>query len=288
VNTVVTEGHGASGADPLFDRPVFIVSPPRSGSTLLFETLAGAPGLFTTGGENHAAIETIPGLQLRHRDFDSNRLQAADATPEVVRELRARFLDKSRDRDGRAPAGRFRLLEKTPKNALRIPFLMAAFPEARFVYLYRDPRQVIASMIDAWLSGHFRTYLQLPGWPHPHWSLLLTPGWRALADKPLPEIVAGQWQAAMQVMLDDLEALPATRRCSVRYDRFVADPPAAMERLRAQLDYSWDRPLSAQLPASRYTLTAPDANKWRRHAPVIEPLLPALRGTIERAEALAG
>ena len=29
------------GGDALFDRPIFIVSPPRSGSTLLFETLRG-------------------------------------------------------------------------------------------------------------------------------------------------------------------------------------------------------------------------------------------------------
>src|SRR5690606_18136842 len=30
-----------------FERPVFIVSPPRSGSTLLFETLVKAPGVFS-------------------------------------------------------------------------------------------------------------------------------------------------------------------------------------------------------------------------------------------------
>jgi hypothetical protein len=33
-----------------FDRPVFVVCPPRSGSTLLFETLAQAPDLYTVGG----------------------------------------------------------------------------------------------------------------------------------------------------------------------------------------------------------------------------------------------
>src|SRR5690606_36855978 len=44
-----------TGADAAtgFDRPVFIVSPPRSGSTLLFETLAAAPGVFTIGDESH-------------------------------------------------------------------------------------------------------------------------------------------------------------------------------------------------------------------------------------------
>jgi hypothetical protein len=286
---VSSEGDaGAQAHDALFDRPVFIISPPRSGSTLLFETLARAPGVYTIGGESHALIESIPGLQLRFRDFESNRLSAADATPDVAAELRARFHARAVDRDGQRPAGRFRLLEKTPKNALRIPFLRHVFPEARFLYLYRDPREVLASMIDAWLSGQFRTYLQLPGWPHPYWSLLLTPGWRSLASEPLPAIVAGQWKSAMEVMLDDLEALPEGRRATARYDRFVADPGSETRRLCAALDFAWDRPLPAQLPASRHTLTAPRADKWKRHAAVIEPLLPALQATMQRADALAG
>ena len=274
--------------DDVFDRPVFIVSPPRSGSTLLFETLARAPGVYTIGSESHALIESVPGLQLRLRDFASNRLLAVDATPDVTTELRERFRARAHDRDGRAPTGRFRLLEKTPKNALRIPFLAQVFPEAHFIYLHRDPRQVLASMIDAWLSGRFRTYLELPGWPHPHWSLLLTPGWRALAGKPLPTIVAAQWDATMQALLDDLQALPAPRRSSARYSDLVADPPAEIARVCTQLDYAWDMPLSAQLPPSRHTLTAPDPNKWTRHAAAIEPLIPALQRTIDRAEALAG
>jgi len=274
-------------ADTEYDRPVFIISPPRSGSTLLFETLARAPDVYTIGGESHALIESIPALHLRHRDFRSNRLLAADATAEVATELRARFRNRSRNRDGHPPPVRFRLLEKTPKNALRIPFLLQAFPEARFVYLHREPREVLASMIDAWMSGHFRTYLQLPGWPHPYWSLLLTPGWQALAGKPLPEIVAGQWDSAMRVMLDDLEALPGERVSTIRFDRLVANPDEAIRRLCERLDIRWDVDLSGQLPPSRHTLTAPDPGKWTRHAAAIEPLLPGLQESIARAAAMA-
>lgn len=276
-----------SVVDAEYDRPVFIISPPRSGSTLLFETLARAPCLYTIGGESHALIESIPGLPLRHRNFSSNRLLAADATPAVVAELRARFRNRALDRNGHPPPARFRLLEKTPKNALRIPFLLQAFPDARFIYLHRDAREVLASMIDAWMSGHFRTYLQLPGWPHPYWSLLLTPGWQALARKPLPEIVAGQWDSAMRVMLDDLEALPRERVSAIRFDRFIAGPGDAIRRLCERLDIQWDVALSGQLPASRHTLTAPGPDKWTRHAAAIEPLLPALHDSIARAEAMA-
>src|SRR3546814_3146453 len=110
-------------ADAAFDRPVFIVSPPRSGSTLLFETLATAPGVFTIGDESHGLIEGIPALDPARRDFDSDRLLARDADDEVVAQLRQRFLAQLRDRERRppVPATRVRMLEKTPKNALRIP-----------------------------------------------------------------------------------------------------------------------------------------------------------------------
>ena len=181
--------HEASGARPggrgrnvsadapaRIERPVFVVSPPRSGSSLLFETLARAPGVFTIGGESHRVIEQVPSLHPSARGWESNRLTADDASPEVVAALRRAFVAELRDRAGaQPPATAVRLLEKTPKNALRVPFLAAAFPDATFVSLYRDPRETLSSMLDAWRSRQFVTYPDLPGWTGPPWSLLLTP-----------------------------------------------------------------------------------------------------------------
>src|SRR5690606_8864004 len=65
-------------------QPVIVVSSPRSGSSLLFETLARAPQLYTVGGESHQIIEAVKGLGPADRGWTSNRLTAEDATPEVV------------------------------------------------------------------------------------------------------------------------------------------------------------------------------------------------------------
>lgn len=282
-------GASPSRAAPALERPVFIVSPPRSGSTLLFETLAGAPQVYTIGDESHQLIEGVNGLAPAQRNYHSNQLGRDDATLAIVQELQGRFRSALRDREGSAPDGAtaVRMLEKTPKNALRIPFLKAVFPDAKFIYLHRDPRQVWGSMIDGWMSGRFRMYT-LPGWQGPTWSFLLTPGWQALSGQPLGEIVARQWETATRIMLDDLQALPAEDWSAVDYGRFLADPQREARRLSAWAGWSWDRELGTQLPLSRYTLSQPDPDKWRRHAAEIEPRLVQWRATIERAARAAG
>ena len=276
-----TAGRPAPGAataparpsrDPVLDRPIFIVSPPRSGSSLLFETLAKAPGLATVGGESHVLMESIPAISPAPRGWESNRLTAADAVASTVAPLRDRFRAALRDRAGAAPAADpVRMLEKTPKNALRIPFLAAAFPEARFIYLYRDPRPTLASMIEGWLSGGFRTYPTLPGWTGPDWSFLLTPGWRELIGAPLNRIVARQWATTTRLLLDDLAALPAGQWLPVGYEALVAAPREEISRLCQAMDIGWDtRSQGANLPLARYTLTVPHADKWRARAAEIE------------------
>src|SRR5262249_28581232 len=87
-------------SEPGFDRPVFIVSAPRSGSTWLYDMLACNEAFWTLGGEGHSHIEQIAALDPRRRGYDSNRLTAADATAETGAQLRANFLKDVRDAHG--------------------------------------------------------------------------------------------------------------------------------------------------------------------------------------------
>lgn len=273
-----------------FDRPIFIVCPPRSGSSLLFETLSRSPDLWSVGGESHRLIESIPALHPASHGWESNRLTAQAASDAVVSQLSAALSRELRDRDGVRPTGAppLRLLEKTPKNALRVPFLATAFPDAYFVYLYRDPPETLSSMLDAWRSGRFVTYPDLPGWRGPAWSLLLTPGWRELVGRPLHEIVAQQWTVATDLLLDDLESLPPERWCVAAYDRLVTDARAEIERICGFLGVRWDCPLDQPLPLSRSTLTSPNPEKWRRNASELEVMIPTVRDISTRARLVFG
>ena len=270
--------------DPAFDRPVFVVCAPRSGSTMLFQALEQAPGLYTIGRENYAVLEGgIAALHPRTRGFDSNRLNADDATDAVVAELRARYFSELRDRDGRAPeGGRVRMMDKTPKNALRVPFLAKVFPEARFVYLHREPQQVLSSMIEAWQSGRFGTYPGLPDWPGLPWSLLLVPGWRELKGLPVEDIVAAQWNRTLSILLDDLEALPRGRVEIVQYDALWQSPQPTLAALCERLGLGWDRDLGGGLPLSRNTVTPPAPEKWQRHASQIDAIWLKVEATARR------
>ena len=143
-------------------------------------------------------------------------------------------------------------------------------------------------MLEAWESGRFRTYPNLPGWAGKYaWSLLLTPGWRDLQQLPLNKVVAAQWSAAVRILLDDLERIPLQRRRVVRYDDLLHDPDAEMRRLCAGLDIIWDRTLGKELPLSSYTVSAPKAEKWRARAGEIEAVLPGLESLMSRAASFA-
>lgn len=290
-----TEPEDASPGERRITRPVIIVAPPRSGSTLLFETLSGSPSVVTIGSESHAIFESQSELRPPNRSWSSNRLSADDATPRIANIIDELFARNAKDRDGhRVPPGStgLRLLEKTPKNALRLPFIDAVYPDASYVYLYRDPRDEISSMLDAWRSGGFVTYPDLPGWANtPHglpWSLLLVPGWEDFIDRPLVDVVAHQWAVTTETILDDLEAMAADRWCVASYAGLLADPEGEVSRLCRFLDLAWDRELDGPLPLARHTLTPPDPDKWKRNKAEVLQAVDMVERVTARARALFG
>jgi hypothetical protein len=272
---------------PVLERPIVILSAPRAGSTLLFETLAQTAGVYTIGGESHQLIESIAALRPGRGVVSSNRLTRKDATSAIVSELRRRFAGRIHDRDGHGPrsGSKARLLEKTPKNALRVPFLLEVFPDAQFIFLHREPHANLSSMMEAWRAKGWVTYRQLPGWPGP-WSLLLPPGYEKLQGRPLEEIVAFQWRVANETILDDLADVTRERWTSLSYEDLVGDPKREISRLLdfagLAMDARLEAYLSKPLPLSKYTQSKPDPAKWKQNAAEIERVMPPLAAVISR------
>lgn len=272
--------------------PVFIVAAPRSGSTLLFETLASSGNVCTLGGEAHWLVEGMSSFHPVAGQVDSNRLTEAHATDAVAEHIRQQIAGSLRDQSGQplTAAGARVFLEKTPKNALRIPFFRRIFPDARFIFLWRDPRENIASIMEAWRDGRWITYPRLPGFDGP-WSLLLPPGWQQMSGKALAEIAAWQWEQANSIVLSDLRNMPAECWTAVSYAQLLGAPDATVRRLGEFMMLDRDEKLAqrlrSSLPHSRYTLTAPDAEKWRAHEVEILRVLPTITATWHQLQKLS-
>jgi LPS sulfotransferase NodH len=120
---------------------VILLGAARSGTTLLAEhLLADHPDIAYWGEPNH-----IWRLGTLYRKTDVR--SGADATPERIDKIRRHFREYLDQSDGEI------LLEKSPANCLRIPFIRRIFPEAVFIHLIRDGRDVAISAQKEWRGG---------------------------------------------------------------------------------------------------------------------------------------
>lgn len=117
-------------------RPIIIVGAPRSGTTLLARVL-----------ESHPDVAMIPEPRLTWRwgnDSRSDMLRPEHATDRVIRHIRDTLGAQV------AEQGRTRLLEKTPSNSLRIPFVDRVFPDAVYVHILRDGVEASLAINSRW------------------------------------------------------------------------------------------------------------------------------------------
>jgi hypothetical protein len=281
-------------------KPTIIVSAPRSGSNLLFELLSRQQGIWTIGGESHAVFNAFPHLRAENGQMDSGCLGASHADADTRRMMRKVFLYLLRDHQQRTLLplrstgirGPLNYVEKTPRNALNVPFLLEVFPDARFVFLHREPKACIASVVEAWTlglqTGRFVTFKTLPHWDRPGWCFLLPPGWRRMIGRTLIEIAAFQWEASNRIVLDELNSLSGDRWKAVSYEALLNDPAAVLADLCRFIDPEIQpAPIhGGTLPLSRTTLSPPHPDKWKKHQTAIEALLPSLDSTVRRLTAL--
>jgi len=264
------------------DRPIFIIGAPRSGTSLLYAILRRSSRLAHWPGEAHEVWEADfhPAL----RGWESNCVGAEDLAHASARRIRRSFYLTA--------GGRKRLIDKTPRNSLRVPFVEALFPNACYVFLQRDGRANVSSLINAWRTPRYRTYRlpekhSIPGVDPDWWKFILYPGWRQNVRGPLEVVCARQWIASNLHTLDALQAMDAGRWTVVRYEDLVADPVAELGRLMTFLDLPYESSVRERAAAAATTpintVTPPEEGKWRRENPrEIETITPLIAPSMER------
>ena len=222
-----------------FTRPVFVVAAPGVDTAPLVAALAATADLWVLDSPAGDVFAGAERLQPGNRGWDSSRLGRQDAKPSVLAEVEQVWRSHLRRPDGTTAApetGGLRIVASYDDIALHLPFLSAAWPDARFVHVERDAAACRADMEAAWAAGTAITYPHLPEWDGLPWSLALTPEWRKLRGAALPEVVAAQHAMADRILREDLASLVPGRWTGVAHDALVTDLPGEVQRLLGFLD----------------------------------------------------
>lgn len=142
-----------------------------------------------------------------------------------------------------AEGGRMMCL-KNPANTARVRSLLELYPDAKFVFVVREPEQVFRSMRQMWqaMTGLY----SLTG--------------ETLAD--VDETVLSCYERLMRRYLDDRDAIPAGRLVEVRYEELRSQPLAAVERIYSGLDVAG---LDRALPEMKEYLDGQSQYRTNRH-----------------------
>jgi len=250
---------------PLGNNLIFLISQPRAGSTLLQYILAGHPQIGTTP-EPWLMLHPVYALRRKgvETEYFFNRYRIAfgaflQTFPEG---------ERLHDEAVRAYAGTLynracqhlgvpRFLDKTPSYTLIIPELYRIFPQARFIFLLRNPMAVLHSILTTWVRNDYTRMKK-----H-RYSLLGAP--RHIAE-------------GIQLLGD--QAL------IVRYETLVTHPEETVADLCRQLGVKYTPAMleyRAQLPAKA---TMGDPTGVRRHQRPDKHSLEAWRALTENAQTL--
>lgn len=273
--------------------PILLLGNVRSGTSMVQSFFELCPGVVSWFEPRTVWMYADPGR--RH-----DRFTAADATPRVQGYIRGRFARQQAILGGR-------VMEKTPSNVLRLPYVHAIFPECKLIYIIRDPLAQVSSSEFRWRLAinprHARRrFLETPKsqlhhyiwrafWDHfrkrvlrkKHvsvWGVRYPGIYDDLKRMPREHIMAKQWAACSKQMAEDIAALPEGLVYQVRYEDLVADPVGHFAAMCAHVGI--DPPPEAT-EAVRRRVDPSRQGKWKRLDPeLIDAILPLVESEMAR------
>lgn len=146
-------------------KPLFVFSMPRSGSTLLQRLLASHESISTAVEPwillpyiytlREKGIYSEYGHFLLAKAVDNFCHQLPNGQNDYLEEMRM-FILRLYSKAANNNATYF--LDKTPRYYLIAEELFRIFPEGKFVFLWRNPLAIVASIIETWEQGKWKLY----------------------------------------------------------------------------------------------------------------------------------
>jgi hypothetical protein len=240
----------AAVLDPRLREPVFVLGAPRSGTTFLGSCIGALPEVsyhFEPRVTKAAARMVYEGTWSERR------------TARVFRRSYRLLLLAAGD-------GGRRFVEKNPENCFVVPFLVRTFPDARFVQIIRDGRDVAVSHAEKpWLSaksaGTGRRGRGGQAWgPWARWWVERERAGEFEAASDLTR-TAWSWRRFTSAARDALAELPADRVLTVRYEDVVTRPEEAARTIAAFFGHTEPPP---SLVAALATADPSSIGRWRK------------------------
>lgn len=145
--------------------PVFVFSLPRSGSTLLQRMLATHPAI-ETASEPWILLPFLYALRSKGTYAEYGHRTSIRAIEDFAAGLpggERQYLDAVRDlalrlyRERAGETAQF-FVDKTPRYHVIAADILKMFEGARFIFLWRNPLAIVASMIEGWGRGRWNLY----------------------------------------------------------------------------------------------------------------------------------
>lgn len=145
---------------------IFLISPPRSGSTMLQRIFAGHSQIYTTAEPwlmlhpvyaiRNGGIQSEYDTNLAHKGLN-DYLETINSEEPILSAIRA----YAQELYGAALTGREEdfFLDKTPRYYFIINELLFLFPQARFIILKRNPLAILASIFSTWIQTNYQKLL---------------------------------------------------------------------------------------------------------------------------------
>ncbi|MDF1582304.1 MAG: sulfotransferase [Methyloprofundus sp.] len=268
--------------------PIFIIGCSRAGTTVTFETIRQSPALLSFPYEIPQFWHSLFGPW--DNNWHSEVATRQDARPEHRDKAFAYFY---------ARLGKGQVLDKSCINILRIPYLHALFPNGKFIFIQRDGRDNISSLIDGWqhnkhfslkpFLGEIPASIQIDNGQFTDWSFFLPPSWRDYNHASLEEVCAHQWLTANQMALDAKELIPEQNWVQIRYEDLFESPVEMFQAVFEQLELPFTDAIKSHCAKLNKRPTSivnglPQKEKWKsqnpeaisRIMPKIEPMLKKL------------
>lgn len=246
------------------DRPVFILGPHRSGTTLLYGILGRHEHVCYLNRSNQRfpsapriarvitnlmRTDTNPAEAQRFWDYlwsgPDDTMHAGDLTSQQ-KEFYISVIERILKQQGRT-----RFIAKYPRLSLRVGWIEALFPDAKFLHMSRDWRAVVSSTLQRKVKRESRGG---------GWFGVRIPGWQDMQDLPHALVAGRQFRVATMAIEAAAQPRP-DRFYRVDYLDLCRDSERVVREVAGFCEFPFSQAFLSTLPTGLKSRN----DKWKQY-----------------------